>query len=832
MCWKSSEGGTDDEFDHPRRPPGMNTAEGPPVEGGPEVLETPARLPTTLLVVIVVTVVVVTASALLGPVSAPEFFMTYALIQAAVFLVLIYMADFYQHEPITVVGLMVVWGGTVACLLAVPGNEFVNGLLPEKIRLVFGPAIAAPLVEEAAKGTALVLAFALSQVAARRLGAHAFEGFSDGLVYGAAVGMGFAFTEDVFYFYGLAHQAGIQEGWELFQSRVDLFGLNMLGHSIYTGLFGAGLGAATVITRRWRRVLAGGAGFAAAIAAHSIHNGLTNAVLAARFGLDVASAALANRLAPTADLTGALDATASTAQVVSRVIDFLLVVGVFLGVALWLRHQQRILAQELVDEDAEVASPEEVHLVVHYLERLLAYGRLLRHGKVEEWRLSRVVHAELTALAFLKWRARTGRADAAQVDRQRYLVSWSQAALRANRTKPDRGSKELLALSDEALRSSRYDLAESLLEVRAELVAPDDLTRGRMAVIAGRQLAESAFRYEEAFEEYRKAVAAFDRALARDPANADAHMHRAGALFRLGEAQADLSRPEEAVGNYREAVAAADAALALEPGLAEAHRNRAAALMRLGEAEAQRSRHEDARAAYLEAIAAVEAALALTPDDARAHNIKGIAFLGLGEADTALGLVSEAAESFRAAGAACREAARLVPDFAYALLNSAVACTRAGELEAGQDRVGDAEESFRQAVVAFDEALRVAPDYVKALAGRAGALTRLARLQCTQGQFDEAAETARSALAGTDRALELARGHVRAHVYRAEAFLLISDLEARQGRRQASADAARRAVDACDDALCLAPGDGAARSLRADARLSLDHGAEAQANAE
>jgi hypothetical protein len=52
-------------------------------EAGPEVLVKPARLPATLILVLVVTALVVTASAILGPVRAPEFFMTYALIQAS-----------------------------------------------------------------------------------------------------------------------------------------------------------------------------------------------------------------------------------------------------------------------------------------------------------------------------------------------------------------------------------------------------------------------------------------------------------------------------------------------------------------------------------------------------------------------------------------------------------------------------------------------------------------------------------------------------------------------------------------------------------------------------
>ena len=791
------------------------------VEDRIEIVEEPAGVPVVLFLAIAVTALVVAASALVGPVTSPEFFITYALVQAAVFLALIYLADLYEREPITVVGLMVLWGGTVACLFALPGNEFVNQLLPEDIRVVFGPAIAAPLVEETAKGAALLLAFWLSQVAARRLGAHAFEGLSDGLVYGAAVGMGFAFTEDIFYFYGLASQAGLHEGWDLFRSRVDFFGLNMLGHSIFTGLTGAGLGAATVIVRPGRRMLAAVGGFAAAVVVHATHNGLVSAVLTARFGLDTTAAALANRRVPPG-LLDHLDSTAAAAQAASELIDFLLVGGFFAAVALWLRHQQRIIADELADEDPDVVPPEEVHFVVHYGARLAAYGRLLLDGKVEEWRLARVVHAEFTGLAFLKWRARTGRADATQIERQRYLSVWAHAALQANRTRPDRGSKELLLLSDEALRSSRYDLAESLLEVRAELVVPNDVTRGQMAIMAGRHLAESAFRYEEAFEQYAKAVAAFDRVLARDPADAAAHMHRAGALFRLGEAQAELARHEEALTNYREAIAAADAALALDPGLAEAHRNRAAAFMRLGEAEAQRSRYEEARSSYRAAIASIKATLVLTPGDARAVNIRGIALLGLGEAEQALALQREAHDSFGQAIADFEDATRLVPDFAYGHVNLGTAWTRIGELQASLGPAGrEAEASYRHAVAAYDHALHLAPGYVKAMTGRSGALVRLGRLQVSQGRFDEAAGTAGSALASCDDALALTPDHVRAHAHRAEVFLLTSELEQRHGRHGAAADAAAQAVASYERALSVAPEDAGVRTALAGALLTL-----------
>lgn len=67
-----------------------------------------------------------------------------------------------------------------------------------------------------------------------------------------------------------------------------------------------------------------------------------------------------------------------------------------------------------------------------------------------------------------------------------------------------------------------------------------------MAIEAGRHLAESAFRFEEASEQYTKAIAAFDWALARDPTDANSHVHRSGALFawaRRSSASAAGTRP-------------------------------------------------------------------------------------------------------------------------------------------------------------------------------------------------------------------------------------------------------------------------------------------------
>jgi protease PrsW len=150
----------------------------------------------------------------------PDICIALALIHSAAFLLLIRFLDLYEREPLSVLALMAVWGAVGAAIISGWANERAIGLLETlfpKTTAVFGLAIVGPLVEEFAKGIALVVAFLLSLWAARRFGFLEFEGVTDGIVYGAAVGLGFAFTEDLLYLFN--------EGWSVYLERVDLLGV-------------------------------------------------------------------------------------------------------------------------------------------------------------------------------------------------------------------------------------------------------------------------------------------------------------------------------------------------------------------------------------------------------------------------------------------------------------------------------------------------------------------------------------------------------------------------------------------------------------------------------
>ena len=67
----------------------------------------------------------------------------------------------------------------------------------------------------------------------------------DGVVYGAAVGIGFAFAENNIHFVQEAYVRGVAEGFRTLEAREGFLNLNTLSHAIYTASFGLGLGLST-----------------------------------------------------------------------------------------------------------------------------------------------------------------------------------------------------------------------------------------------------------------------------------------------------------------------------------------------------------------------------------------------------------------------------------------------------------------------------------------------------------------------------------------------------------------------------------------------------------
>ena len=348
----------------------------------------------------------------------PGFYVTFAVVQAALLLLLIRALDRYEREPLSLLALMGLWGATGAAALALVGNEAVKSGLAPDAKIVFGDAIAAPIVEEVAKGLALVAAVLGSRWASRRLGTPRFEGLTDGLVYGAAVGLGFAFTEDFFYFLERAREQGLDAGADIFLTRRNFFGPAALHHPLFTAAVGAGLGLAAWSPGRWGRIGFPLLGLGVAVAMHAVNNGLIELVLLLRYGLDATGAWVQG-----ATVASEIQATADAVSLALLAVDYLYILGFLAAVVLWQRYQGRVVADELNEEvRSGLIESEERSVVGRPLKRSALYWRLLRERRFERWQHLRRLHREIVNLALLKWRTRRFGGDQARITQSRRRI--------------------------------------------------------------------------------------------------------------------------------------------------------------------------------------------------------------------------------------------------------------------------------------------------------------------------------------------------------------------------------------------------------------------------
>ncbi len=190
-----------------------------------------------------------------------------ALIPTIVYVTFVWWLDRYEKEPLWLLVLAFLWGALPAALLSVALELALDipiaALGGESLVATLATvSVSAPLVEETAKGIALVVLVLLFT--------REFDGVLDGIVYGAMIGFGFAFTENLFgYFVPIMSAEGIGSGLVNVYLRSIVFGFN---HAFWTGIVGAAIGYAR-LSRRWdRRLLVPAAGWVLAVMLHGIHN--------------------------------------------------------------------------------------------------------------------------------------------------------------------------------------------------------------------------------------------------------------------------------------------------------------------------------------------------------------------------------------------------------------------------------------------------------------------------------------------------------------------------------------------------------------------------------
>jgi RsiW-degrading membrane proteinase PrsW (M82 family) len=175
--------------------------------------------------------------------------------------------DRFEKEPWWLLALVFLWGAIPAFIVAVVAQLILDipttWVLAEDTLAyeLAGGSLWAPITEEIAKSLGIVLVLVLAR--------REIDSILDTIVFGAMAGLGFAFTENILYFASALAEDG-WGGWVfVVLLRTIPFGLN---HAFFTGLTGAGLGAAYFGLRTLVKLAAPIGGIIAGMLFHSIHN--------------------------------------------------------------------------------------------------------------------------------------------------------------------------------------------------------------------------------------------------------------------------------------------------------------------------------------------------------------------------------------------------------------------------------------------------------------------------------------------------------------------------------------------------------------------------------
>lgn len=263
--------------------------------------------------------------------------------------------DRYDREPLHLVVGTFFWGALAAPVLAVFGSSALAvgwGSDPTVLAVWIGP-----LVEEAAKAFGVILVVLLSKE---------FDNPTDGLVYGTAAGLGFAATENLVYTLAGVGESAIGGTLLLVFVRTALAaGI----HALSSATFGGFLGFAYLSRRRGERVIWMVVGLIGAIGIHAGWNFMLMQM----------------------ENPGGAVPVARWFVVVPALYALYL-----LGLAGFLRSEQRILAAELAEEVEFDVVPAWVVDVIPY------YRRRIRSDWWPSRRERTVLARQLTRLAFCK----------------------------------------------------------------------------------------------------------------------------------------------------------------------------------------------------------------------------------------------------------------------------------------------------------------------------------------------------------------------------------------------------------------------------------------------
>jgi RsiW-degrading membrane proteinase PrsW (M82 family) len=189
-------------------------------------------------------------------------------VSAAILLIVVafvWWIDRYDREPLHLVVMVFLWGASAAPLVSVTVfgviDRLLSGVEESSTVALISLGLVTPIVEELSKAVAVVLVVVFSSK---------FDNPTDGVVYGTAVGLGFAVSENVIY--------GVSAGLQMHSAAgilVLVGGRTLLSagvHAVSSATFGGFLGHAVMSGKSPAKFIWAATGLLVAIVLHGSWN--------------------------------------------------------------------------------------------------------------------------------------------------------------------------------------------------------------------------------------------------------------------------------------------------------------------------------------------------------------------------------------------------------------------------------------------------------------------------------------------------------------------------------------------------------------------------------
>lgn len=298
---------------------------------------------------------------------------------------LVNFVDRYEREPWFLRLAAFLWGA----IIAIPPALFIErnidtllqNLAPSTSDVLRSAlqGMNAGLTEETIKGLGLLLLFLVLR--------DQFDNVTDGIVYGALIGAGFALVENFSYFAGGSQKFLVF----LIVGRVLL---GWLGHSTFTVCFGAALGYIRHTRIRWRQIVIPLGGYLFAVGLHSFFDFVdfqaTAAVQAAPGNMSVAFYSL-------------------VAIIGDYIPPFLAQMVILYILIKALAHEAAVIREFLAVEVANgVVTVDEYALLQNSFQRTRTERRVLWKSGIRQWKRVKALYQTEIGLAFRKWHVYMG----------------------------------------------------------------------------------------------------------------------------------------------------------------------------------------------------------------------------------------------------------------------------------------------------------------------------------------------------------------------------------------------------------------------------------------